>query len=109
MNFKGRTSMLELLNQPYNVIHELYYIIFVKEMARQKAEEEKQKKEEEERKKQEAEKKKERERLANNVPKSFAAAKTMRTPPTKQAQEINDSLSGMTEDDLEDFIEEVSN
>lgn len=100
--------MLELMNQPYNVVHELYHILFLKEQARRKAEEEKAKQEEEERKKQEIEKKKEREQLASNVPRAFAAAKTMRTPPSEHAQESTPNLPMVTQEDLEDFLEEVT-
>lgn len=108
MSYKGRMSMLELMNQPYNVIHELYHIIFVKEMARRKAEEEKKKQEEEERKKQEEEEKKRKEALASNVPRAFAAAKTMRTPPKDKPTNTSDDLPMVTQDDLEDFLEEVT-
>ena len=52
---KGRVNFLELIDAPFDRVHELYRILFLKAEASAKAEEERKKKEEEERKRKEKE------------------------------------------------------
>ena len=98
--------MFDLMSQPYNVIHEMYRVLYVKDQLRKDQEEQRKKQEAEEAKRKEKE---ERERKLHQVP-SIMSANPMRTPPSKQSkQEANSTPVGdITMSDLEDFIEEVT-
>lgn len=124
MNFKGNMSIFELLEQPFNVVHEMYRLVFLKNKL-QKEKEEKEKLEAEEKKKQQIEA--HNEQLRNNIPafatKSHVLGNKQTPPQSKEekssadnARKENSSTSTplsesvvnqMISKDMEDALEEV--
>ena len=92
------------MNQPYNVVHEMYRVLYVKDQLRKEREQQEKEKEERERRKAEKE---EREKRLHQVPAIFAA-NTKNTPPLKIPQESDAQNLNISAEDIEDFIEEVA-
>lgn len=124
MNFKGNMSIFELLEQPFNVVHEMYRLVFLKNKL-QKEKEEKEKLEAEEKKKQQIEA--HNEQLRNNVPvfatKSHVLGNKQTPPQNKEEKPSTDNtprgnestntplsesvVNQMISKDMEDALEEV--
>lgn len=98
-HLKGRISILDLIECPFNEIHELYKIVYDKAEARAKEEEEKAKREREE-----EERKKQSERTAKGMPQLI---KRNPVPTDGSNNKKSNSTSSFSSDDLEDAFEEL--
>lgn len=104
-------SLFELLDQPFNVVHELYRIVYLKSKL-QKEKDEREKLEAEEKARQEA--LAHREQIRNNVP-AFATKNEVlkQTPPQNKPENIDKHdpsmalASQMISSDMQDVLEEV--
>jgi hypothetical protein len=100
------------MDQPFNVVHEMYRLVYLKSLAQRKKDEE-EKAKAEEKKKQEQEER--REKLRTNVPAFATKSAVLGTPP--QNEETSKPVESKPEDspvvqqmissDMEDMIEEV--
>ena len=123
MDYKGHISIFQLLEQPFNVVHELYRLTFLKRKAQ---------KEEEERKRLEAEQKEKleqqshRDAVRSNIPAFATKNEVMKqTPPQIEAKsedpkvieqkpmgfnnptERSNLVGQMISSDMQDILEEV--
>lgn len=94
-----RISILDMLDLPFNVVHELYRKTFLKTQELAKQEEEKKRMEDEERRKQH-----QRERMNSNNHPTAPNIQVKQTPST--SSNTSTIPSGFTEDDIEELMEE---
>ena len=92
MNFKGNMSVFELLEQPFNVVHEMYRLVYLKNLA-QKQKEELEKKEKEEKEKEE--RKAREEQIRGNTPafatKNEVLGRKDQVPPSNEVKATQNS------------------
>lgn len=92
MNFKGNMSVFELLEQPFNVVHEMYRLVYLKNLA-QKQKEELERKEKEEKEKEE--KRAREEQIRSNTPafatKNEVLGRKDQVPPSNEVKATQNS------------------